>query len=500
MKRTTILGAALATALTGTLMTSPTQASELTTDRSGEPVVLTGSRIFGPLGHPLQGVAVDDITVHSWDGAQWHRIPSQIDERRDVRLEGCGFFRAYSGADVQNTYDYDGQETNGFDADDELVFMFGDAGEKAPEGSYPDGATSRTDIEVDDPLTGQAGFVSLVTGATAAAPDPYVTYQSDDPDNSADIGCNKVSGYNRDDLIATTGYQMHFDSRWGIDSIRIRTGENDATGTAEERLLATNGLGPDVIDRWKGRAYAGDGSSQTEWYWSEHSTMLGTIVGPVRVIRATNGAASGTNVTRTITAYPNTFRQEFVLHLHPMPPEGFYGYWDMDCDQDGLTFYNSHNPDGVPVDGVPDPVGDIRDQFAHQYPLFYSPRSDLIVPPVGSQWEQIAGPNGGWVGVWSQPKPVRGLVSGYYRDDHSYNDRTGSLPAGAQGACGSFGMHAHLADDSDGPGPTGAAGLSPLIENIIRQEHYMTGPDSTNIGSEIQARHDNPVVVYVTEH
>jgi hypothetical protein len=499
MKRSTILGAVLATALTSTLITTPTQATELTSDRSGEPVVVTGADIFGILGSRLQGVPVEDITAHSWNGSEWRRIPSQIDERRDVRLAGCGFFNAYSGADVQNTYDYDGQETNGFDADDELVFMLGDAGQLAPESELPEGASARTDLQVTDPVTKQQVWVSLVTGATATAPDPYVTYQSDDPDNSADIGCNKDSGYNRNDLIATTGYQMHFDSRWGIDSIRIRTGANDAPGTAEERLLATDGLGPDVIDRWKGRAYAGDGSSQTEWYWSQHSTMLGTIVGPVRVIRATNGAASGTNVTRTIIAYPNTFRQEFVLHLHPMPPEGFYGYWDMDCSKGDWTFYNSLNEQGVPVDGVPDPVGDIRDDLAHQYPLFYSPRADLIVPPVGTQWEQISGPNGGWVGVWSQPKPVRGLVSGYYRDDHSYNDRTGSLPEGAQGSCGSFGMHAHLADDSDGPGPTGEAGLSPLIENIIRQEHYVTGPNTPNVGAAVQQRHDNPVEVSAIE-
>lgn len=479
--------AALAMAI-GSMSVAPAPAAEVMPGRSHEPVVVNGASIFGVLGSRLQGADVDSISVHAWDGSDFRRIASQVDERRDVRLEGCGFFRAYSGADVQNTYDYNGLETNGFDSDDELVFMLKDAGSQAPAGALPAGASERTEITLTDPQTQESAYVYVTTSTTAPEAEPYTTYISDDADNSKDIGCNKASGYNRNDLIATDGFHMHFDSRWGMDAIRVRTGEN--AGGPE----STDGLGPDIIDRWKGRAYAGDGSSQTEWYWSEHSTMLGTIAGPVRVIRATNGAASGTNVTRTIIAYADTFRQEFVLHLHPMPPEGFYGYYDMDCSQGPMTFYNSLNPDGVPVDGVPDPVGDARDSLAHSYPFFFSPRTPLVLDPL-SYWEQISSPNGGWVAHWTQPKPVRGLTSGYYRDDHSYNDRTGSLPAGAQGSCGSFGAHAHLADDSDGVGPTGALGLSPLIENIIRVEHRVLGADAPNIGEQFEDQQQNPLLI-----
>lgn len=488
MKRSISLGViALAVSAAGV---SPAPAASGFDARSHEPVVLNGSQLFGlgVVGSHLQGVPVEDIAVHSWTGSEWTRIASQVDERRDVVLAGCGFFKAYSGSDVQNTYDYTGSETNGLDADDEVVFMLRDTGKQAPSGSLPPGATSRTEVTLTDPLTQETAYAYVTKGSSLPEAAPYTAYASDDADNSADIPCNKASGYNRNDTIGTAGYQMHFDSRWGLDSIRVRTGDDAADP------LSTDGLGPDVIDRWKGRAYAGDGSSQTEWYWSEHSTMLGTIAGPVRVIRATNGAASGTNVTRTIIAYADTFRQEFVLHLHPMPPEGFYGYWDMDCSQGPMTFYNSLNPTGVSVDGVPDPVGDARDAISHQYPLFLSPRTPLVMDPV-SYWEQISSPNGGWVARWTQPKPVRGLTSGYYRDDHNYNDRTGSLPAAKQGACGNFGAHAHLADDSDGAGPTGSAGLSPLIENIIRVEHRVFDFDAPNVGAEFDEQQANPLVV-----
>ena len=106
--------------------------------------------------------------------------------------------------------------------------------------------------------------------------------------------------------------------------------------------------GPNVVDRWKARAFAQDPSSKTpccgfeeeDTHWGGSSTLLGERVGPVRAIRETWGADSGTNVIRRETFYRDQVRQKTWLRVHVIPPlDGIYAQWDFAAGR-MTRFYN----------------------------------------------------------------------------------------------------------------------------------------------------------------
>src|SRR4030095_15676279 len=69
--------------------------------------------------------------------------------------------------------------------------------------------------------------------------------------------------------------------------------------------------GPDLIDRWKGRAFQQSpdstislvGFEDEQVNWEANAALLGALRGPVRAIREVWGADSGTNVTKTEAFY-----------------------------------------------------------------------------------------------------------------------------------------------------------------------------------------------------
>src|SRR5213076_2593875 len=151
--------------------------------------------------------------------------------------------------------------------------------------------------------------------------------------------------------VTTDRYRFRYDGRWLMTDLRIKP---DAAGD----------YGPDIVDRWKARAFAQDPSSNTpccgyeeeDTNWGGSSTLLGEKVGPVRAIRETWGADSGTNVIRQETFYRDEMRQKTWLRVHVIPPlDGIYAQWDFNAGRVNRR-YNSHNPDGVAIDGRNDEV------------------------------------------------------------------------------------------------------------------------------------------------
>src|SRR3712207_2170387 len=122
--------------------------------------------------------------------------------------------------------------------------------------------------------------------------------------------------------------------------------------------------GADLVDRWKARAFQQDPSSKTpccgyeeeDNNWGGSSTLLGEKVGPVRAIRETWGADSGTNVIRRETFYRDEMKQKTWLRVHVIPPlDGIYAQWDFNAGRVD-TFFNSRRTDGVAIDGRNDEV------------------------------------------------------------------------------------------------------------------------------------------------
>jgi hypothetical protein len=419
---------------------------------------------------------------------------------------------------------------------DEMAFMARDAGPAAPSGAtLPRGIVDARQVAVLDPITQQTAYVYVMrSGKDAsgnvdvgpeytAANSPYVHYQRDanaglfvysqssygnygnapkgpvcNPDGTPSIG----RGFKRDAggnilldpstyvqrrplenaTVTTPRYRFRYDGRWVMDDLRVSP---DDTGPS------TGDYGPNLIDRWKARAFQQSpggntpccGYEEEATNWGGSSQLMGEKVGPVRDIRVTWGADSSTNNVRTEIFYPEMVMYQDELRVHVIPPfDGIYVQRDMAAGR--ITrYYNNYLPQGAPVDGIndeafgnfnahvgPDGVSiDSADTFGqtlrslnNDKPLSVgvpNPNNSLPLPscdaagnaclhgdfdvsdvafsgPPGTlQWEEMDGPYGATVERWNihQVTPVGTPLAAiatypYYRDDSCFDDGTGNDP------------------------------------------------------------------------
>jgi hypothetical protein len=473
-----------------------------------------------------RGTAVDRLLGYRWDPRRrrFRQIPFQVDEQfaRYLANPASGF-SFYSGEDQHTTYAYDREgfrysendpsnpclarpasptaidPVPGLDHNDEVAFMASDAGPRAPRrAKLPKGVDGVRRIALRDPTEPAAGprFVYVMRSEGKKGPKPafsarngYVSYRRDSnadlfeksessfegygnaergpycdaagnvvlgPDGQPDIQRRRPRDYA---TISTPRYRFRYDGRWLMTRIEV-----SANGGRT--------YGPDLIDRWKARAFAQDPGSETpccgfeeeDTNWGGSSTLLGERVGPVRAVRETWGADSGTNVIRRETFYRDEMRMKSWLRVHVIPPlDGIYAQWDMNAAR--ITrFYNSRLPEGVPVDGRNDEVfGNFDDPcnsnydandtsaldqtYRSAYELFqlcrlpYHLSIDVADPTMSDAnaalgWSELAGPHGTIVDRYSAS--VRDLTPGgapqglvalpYYRDDSCFDDGTGDDP------------------------------------------------------------------------
>ena len=155
--------------------------------------------------------------------------------------------------------------------------------------------------------------------------------------------------------------------------------------------------GPDLIDRWKGRGYQQSpdsdislvGFEDEQANWEANSALLGERTGPVRAIRETWGADSGTNVTKTETFYRDAVTYRYHLRVHPIPPDGIYQEWDHNAHV-VTRYFNSIKPDGIAVDGVPTTSATSRASAARRRSST-SRISTFVVPLAVLNWQQVSG-------------------------------------------------------------------------------------------------------------
>lgn len=453
------------------------------------------------------GVPVDEIVGYRWDArkGRYREIPFQVDERFPYLLaNGRSDFGVYSATDEELTYAWDLERWNmtagqcsvehpagegtmadpaeGLDDDDELVFMADDAGAEAPAtAGLPPGVKNpdRQVVRVDDPTDpGNPRFVYLFRKDKGSGIDPddwYVRYErdanadqwidrrsfaDDDPEKlgSSNTGygpnipgtvCdpdgtirNSTDRFPRDGVTVTTDtYRWRATGRWMVREIQI-------TKPGEEREY-----GPDLIDRWKGRAFQQAPDSQIsvvgfedeQVNWEGNSALLGELVGPVRAIRETWGADSGTNVTKTETFYRNAVQYRYRVRVHPIPPDGLYTSWDYNQNV-AQTYYNEHlhadqsDPTattvdgGVPIDGRNDEiVGNV--DGVEDFPAYFDAPDPTHTKPLSFfNWEQVSGKddNGSLVYMFEMKNAQsleNPLVVPYYRDDACLDDGTGDDPS-----------------------------------------------------------------------
>ncbi|MFN2614364.1 MAG: hypothetical protein ABR552_06025 [Actinomycetota bacterium] len=389
----------------------------------------------------------------------------------------------------------------GLDDDDEVVFMARDAGPRAPAGSaLPDGIDSAYTVPVLDVSTGTTTYAYVMLAKPdGPAPEftaqnsPYVRYTPDP--NARSVFVYSESSYEnygaapkgpyclpndatvrdtshgqiaqRRELdtawIYTPHYAFRYDGHWLMTQLRVAQSDLAGPGTSPGQY------GPDLIDRWKARAFAQDPSSDTpccgyeeeDTNWGGSSILMGERAGPVRVIRETWGADSSTNNARREIFYRDTFVWGDALRVHPIPPlDGIYSQWDYNAGV--ITkYYNPSLPNGVAVDGKNDEAfGNLDDPCNARYPSDGSPIDDTyrstyaashicdfspyhqsvdVTDPTFSgaeqlQWEESTGPYGGMVTRTMIRDHTPGgdaqsmLAVPYYRDDSCFDDGTGTDP------------------------------------------------------------------------
>ncbi|HEX9888357.1 MAG TPA: CehA/McbA family metallohydrolase [Nitriliruptorales bacterium] len=404
----------------------------------------------------------------------------------------------------------------GLDSDDELVFLARDTGTRAPTSAQlPDGIEDVREVAVTDPLSGTQSYLYVALAAENGprpafdATNGYVSYERD---ADADVFRFSESSYDnygaaphgayRDEqtgecigeddpslhrqrrpgdqaTITTPRYRFRYEGRWLMTQLQVDP-------TDEGAAIAPDGseaYADDLVDQWKARAFQQRPGGETPCCgyeeevnnWGGSSQLLGELAGPVRVVRETWGADSGTNVVRRETFYRDEVQQTSFLRVHVIPPlDGIYVQWDHNALAVD-TYRNPYVPDGVAIDGRNDEVfgnsriylgpdgvgygGDDTLSDAFEDVIAGTPLEPVLDPEKGScsdcvyndidspdptlsgpngllAWEQVSGPTATIVSRWgTQPSDTTAggvahapLVVPYYRDDACFDDGTGSDP------------------------------------------------------------------------
>jgi len=394
-------------------------------DRASDPVVLKGADLPA-----LRGAVPGRIAAYRWAG-RWRQVPVQIDERHVVRARTLYPDTMHSPTYVTpRTFDIevyaDAKTRSGadrirtFDRNDELVFMSGDTGGRAPRSARAPAGTRPSRavrLKVTDPVGGGSAWVYLFrTGGKVdqSAGRDYVRY--DFRLTGLEKGQTLRDGYHyqnspnpEDSTVTTRSYRLHSSDRWIEDGMQVRAG---------------NASGVDILDREAvsggGLAQCGRSEFTMSGNWdrdinpandrpadSDEGTYLMVKDGPVRAVRSFMGANSGPYVERDHFYYADLEATAVYLRVHPLPD--LYVWTDLSDTATGMTFRDAKNPDGVPVDGVRDALdpfatGDFADgRFVWQQvegpqgtvTTLTSATTDLPAPSFTSYYLDAADPDSG---------------------------------------------------------------------------------------------------------
>jgi hypothetical protein len=462
-----------------------------------------GTLVVPPDPAGRTGVPVGRIAAFSWTGGGWREVPVQVDQRFPYFLaNGRSAFSTYSGTDEELTYQWDVEswkKTAGecsaeyppgeapmqdpvptLDDDDEISMYLGDAGSQAPPSAPgpPRTGSDRQELTLADPLDPsdvRYVYLFLRPGGSSFTPasgpvryqrdanaDEWIDRYSFLPDDPEKLGtsntgygpnlegtvCRTAPGpaadgypqvpdgvarpstdrFPRDGVTVTTPfYRWHASGRWMIRSMQV-------AGPGRSGVY-----GPDLIDRWKGRAFQQSpdsdvsvvGFEDEQVNWEANSALLGERFGPVRAIRETWGADSGTNVTKTETFYADAITYRYHLRVHPIPPDGLYTSWDSNHGV-AARYFNALHPEGFAIDGVNYDQGNV-DGVGPIPAYFDVPDPTFDVPVAAYNWEQVSGvgDTGSLVYLVELKGPTSAenpTVVPYYRDDACLDDGTEDDP------------------------------------------------------------------------
>ncbi|MFZ5518279.1 MAG: T9SS type A sorting domain-containing protein [Candidatus Zhuqueibacterota bacterium] len=288
-------------------------------NRMYEPIILTGSSLSD-----LPNRDVTHLYLFSYHAGSdtWNMIPFQIDE---------------VNPDVEDSLKYFVPENDMagiFDANDELVFMANDLGDRADSLEWAANTdTIRYEILIFDSFN-KYGYVYLYHSTEITDPIPNTYAMAYDAAN---------------DRVSSANYEVGFNSTGQLSDVSIKS---------------PAGAGEDIFDRIKIRAIG------SLWilpiFLDEELIRMGYAyakTGPVRVIRNMFGyfqyEALEVNEAFTQTAFFYPWNGTFRLVEIPVEDAKQYGAeidiirvsWDFNHNASGMKFFSENNRAGVTIDG-----------------------------------------------------------------------------------------------------------------------------------------------------
>ncbi len=322
------------------------------TPRTLDPLIVQGSQLSS-----FASVPITEVVLFVFDGS-WRPVPFQIDER-DSEGDHVMF------------------EDGLIDANDELVFIVGDAG--SAETSWPaDNVARQHDrlrIEVDDALSQVSGFVYLFRSDTLPRSDTQ--YVMVDAANERISSISYTVGFNSAQFI-------------GIDSLHL------------------NGESADLVDRQKARAsasvFGGTVTQNEEDFAGLFQPFTSIVTGPVRLIEGGDFATA---------FYPARF--DVTVRL------------DIDFLNSQIPFGGTIQSIRLSVDHAP-PASTGANQYfdSNGISATIDGSDDSLITADLRDWYQISGGAlGGYVSMYPQLSIDSGTFSTYYADDVAPSDDTG---------------------------------------------------------------------------
>ena len=414
----------------------------------------------------------DEELTYQWDTESWKKTAGECTAEYPAADQDPSQMEGYPTKDPVET----------LDDDDEVSFYASDSGPQAPLNApapvdtvlaYPSqpNFSPRQDVALFDPINQTTSYVSLFltsSGPQFDSTNGYVHYQRDanadewidrnsfdsnDPEilgtSNGPYGPNlpgtvcvptqhaSTDRFPRDGMTVTTPrYRVKASGRW-----MVRETEVAEPGTVGPSPT----YGPDLIDRWKGRAFQQSpdsnisvvGFEDEQVNWEANSALLGERFGPVRAIREVWGADSGTNVTKTEYYYRDFYLFRYHLRVHPIPPDGLYTSWDHNHGA-VTTYYNEGMtknplpPDSASIDGKNDDVGNIDSTPISNGTYFDASDPTFGLPLAIYNWEEVSGSNGSLVYMFElndAKDAEQPAIIPYYRDDSCFDDGTGDDPS-----------------------------------------------------------------------
>lgn len=295
-------------------------------DRLYEPVILRGDVIPASFYSEVENLYL--ASYHEVEN-NWEIIPFQIDEVDTTAGDSMKYFVFDNGI---------------LDADDEIVFMASDLGDKADTTKWLDGASpARLEIKFTDPLDERKGYIYLYY-SPAQFYDIPATYQMDYD--------------NQNDRIHSKNYELGFIEKTGTDI--------NSTGLLND-VIIKDGLNTDIFDRMKIRAFGSllffPPVILTENLILADSAYAKEKQPPVRIIRNMSAYFSleplfKSKFTQTAFFYP--WSGSFELLNIPVGQAAEIGAmideirvsWDFNAFADGMKFYSEANKTGYLIDGI----------------------------------------------------------------------------------------------------------------------------------------------------